>query len=175
MSHGERTDGEATAQRTRVYRRRSEVRNKRKPSTKRRRKEKINRKRRKRKERVRGRGETREATAKGVRGGGASPAQRRTGLRRDSRRRLRHSRETRRERDSFSCVLLSRSKRTQIFCAWIRSKDDVNDIRTFPSVALCIVATRAPRNMTDRLQSCERGKCAQKSPQNTLLWTRVKE
>ena len=168
MSHGERTDGEATAQRTRVYRRRSEGRNKLKPSTKRR--------RRKRKERVRSRGETREATAKGVRGGGASPAQRRTGLRRDSRRRLRHSRETRRERDSFSCVLLSRSKRTQIFCAWIRSKDDVNDIRTFPSVALCIVATRAPRTLqTDRLQSCERGKCAQKSPQNTLLWTRVKE
>ena len=31
MSHGERTDGEATAQRTRVYRRRSEVRNKLKP------------------------------------------------------------------------------------------------------------------------------------------------
>ena len=85
---------------------------------------------------------------------------------------MRHSRETRRERDSFSCVLLSRSKRTQIFCAWIRSKDDVNDIRTFPSVALCIVATRAPRNMTDRLQSCERGKCAQKSPQNTSLDTR---
>ena len=86
MSHGERTDGEATAPRTRVYRRRSEVRNKLKPSTKRRRKQKINRKRRrrKRKERVRGRGETREATAKGVHGGGASPATRRTVLRRDA-------------------------------------------------------------------------------------------
>ena len=63
--------------------------------------------------------------------------------------------------------------RTQIFCAWIRSKDDVNDDVNdghIPLVALCIIATCVPRN-TDRLQ-CERGKCAQKSPHpNTSLDT----
>ena len=84
MSHGERTDGVATARRTRVYEGRSEGRDKREPRKERRRKQKINERRRKRKERVRGRGETREATAKGVHGGGVSPATRRTVLRRDA-------------------------------------------------------------------------------------------
>ena len=127
MSHGERTDGEATAQRTRVYRK---IRRKKQTQTEYKKKKKTKDQQKKKKKKTKGTGSW---PGRDARGNSKRSSRRRrvAGDAKDGTKEgletTRDEREKRRERDSFSCVLLSRSKRTQIFCAWIRSKDDVND------------------------------------------------